>query len=250
MSYLTDIYFECGAVRLLPELLEKFQIHRALVITDRGVVQCGLLARLPVTPHALFDDVQTNPTQSTAMAAVQLYRSGDCDGLVAFGGGAPIDLAKIVALLVHHPLPLKQYAIVHGGIPRITANMPPLIAIPTTAGSGSEVGRAALVTLMEEGVAEKRGFLSPHLLPKAAICDPELTCSLPAGLTAATGMDSISHCIETFCSPRHNPAADALALDGLGRGFRHIEIACGNPGDLVARSEMMLCSLLAGLAFQ
>ncbi len=158
-----------------------------------------------------------------------------------------MDLAKVVGLLVGHELPLEQYAIVRGGVPRITASIPPVVAIPTTAGSGSEVGRAALVRV-ESG--EKLGFLSPHLIPKAAVCDPELTVSLPTGLTAATGMDAISHCVETFLSPRINPVADAIALDALARGVANVEVATRDGANLAARSDMMWCSLEAGLTFQ
>src|SRR6185437_14477942 len=160
---------------------------------------------------------------------------------------SPIDLAKAVALLVHHVLPLEQYAFVRGGLTRITSRIPPLIAIPTTAGTGSEVGRAAVMTL---GSGEKLGIISPHLIPKAAVCDPELTVGLPPILTAGSGMDAISHCIETFCSPRKNSVADAIALEGLSRGWRHLETATHHGANLSARSEMMLCSLHGGLTFQ
>lgn len=125
--------------------------------------------------------------------------------------------------------------------------MRPFIAIPTTSGSGSEVVRAALVTVEEVG---KLGFLSKYLLPTAAICDPELTVELPSLLTAATGMDAISHCVETFCSPRYNPIADAIALKGLERGYRNIFKVTNNGTDRNARAEMMMCSLQGGLAFQ
>ncbi len=247
MTYLTDIYFHSGAVALLSELLEKFGAGRPMVVTDRGIVQSGLLDQLKITPSATFDRVETNPTEASALQAIDLYRAENCDSLVAFGGGSPIDLAKIVALLVHHEGPLEQYAMLRGGIGKITSRMPPLIAVPTTAGSGSEVGRAALLTL---GSGPKLGFLSPHLLPKAAVCDPALTLSMGPKLTAGTGMDAISHCVEAFCSPRQNPVADAIALDGLVRGWRNIEIACTHGQDLAARSQMMLCSLQGGLAFQ
>jgi len=141
---------------------------------------------------------------------------------------------------------LEQYAILSGGTSRITRNIPPIIAIPTTAGSGSEVGRAALLTVKE---GKKLGFLSDHLLPSATICDPGLTLDMPAMLTAATGMDALSHCVETFCSARYNPVADAIALDGLERGYHNIGPATKAPNRHV-RAEMMMCSLEGGLAFQ
>jgi 4-hydroxybutyrate dehydrogenase len=246
-SYLTDIYFDFGAVKMLPELLKKYKVLRPLIVTDKGLVELGILKKFNIETPVVFDAVETNPTESMVMQAVELYRKSGCDGIVAAGGGSPIDLAKCVSILVNHPPPLEQYAILRNGISRITGNMPPFIAIPTTSGSGSEVGRAALVTVAGAG---KLGFLSNYLLPKATICDAELTIELPSLLTAGTGMDAISHCVETFCSPRYNPIADAIALDGLERGFNSIIKATCNGTDRQARSEMMLCSLQGGLAFQ
>lgn len=247
LSYISDVYLHFGAIRVLPELQHKFGMTRPLIVTDRGVVECGLLDQLHISAAAVFDRVVPNPTQSCAVECLEHYRSEDCDSLIAFGGGSPIDLAKCVALMVHHEPPLEQYAIVHGGPSKIRAAIPPLIAIPTTAGSGSEVGRAALLTLSS---GDKLGFLSPHLAPKAAICDPELTLTVPPQLTAGTGMDAISHCMEAFCSTKENPVADAIALDGLGRGYRNIEISFRDPLNRAARSEMMICSLEGGLSFQ
>ncbi|MEX0760747.1 MAG: iron-containing alcohol dehydrogenase, partial [Tistlia sp.] len=158
-----------------------------------------------------------------------------------------IDLAKGVALLATHPGPLEQYAAILGGVPKITERVAPLIAIPTTAGTGSEVGRAALITLRD---GRKLGFLAPHMIPRVALCDPELTLGLPARLTAATGMDAITHCVETFLSPRDNPPAEAIALDGLARGWSHIRRAVAAGSDRQARREMLLSSLMGGMTFQ
>ncbi len=246
-TYLTDIYFDFGAVKLLPDLLNKYRVLRPLTITDKGLVNLGILKKLGIETPVVFDEIETNPTESMALAAVERYKESGCDGIVAAGGGSAIDLAKCVAILINHPPPLEQYAILRNGISKITANMPPLIAVPTTAGSGSEVGRAALVTVAGAG---KLGFLSNHLLPTATICDAELTIELPSSLTAGTGMDAISHCVETFCSSRYNPVADAISLDGLERGFNNIIKATHNGTDRHARKEMMLCSLQGGLAFQ
>lgn len=245
--YLTDIYFGFGTLASLPALLKKYSISRPLVITDKALVKAGIIERLNVSAAVVFDEVETNPTQSMALAAVKEYIQSNCDGMIAAGGGSSIDLAKCVALLVHHPPPLEQYAIAAGGISKITSQIPPFIAVPTTAGSGSEVGRAALLTVTN---SRKLGFLSNYLLPTAAICDPELTLSMPPLLTAATGMDALSHCIETFCSTRLNPVADAIALDGLERGYKNIIKATNSGTDRKAREEMMMCSLQGGLAFQ
>lgn len=247
MSYLSDIYFQRGGVALVRELVDTHGITRPLIVTDAGLVQFGLVGRLGLGDAPVFDDVVTNPTEASAHAGLAAFRAGRCDGIVALGGGSPLDLAKIIALMVHHEGPLADYAILAGGIGRITDRVPPMIAAPTTAGSGSEVGRAALVTL-DDG--RKMGFLSRHFLPRAAVLDAELTASMPPGLTAGTGMDAVSHCIETFCSTKLNPVADAIALDGLARGWGAIGAAFADGADLDARDQMLLCSLAGGLAFQ
>ncbi|MDX7953991.1 iron-containing alcohol dehydrogenase, partial [Lichenihabitans sp. Uapishka_5] len=200
---------------------------------------------LPGAP--LFADTPANPTESAVRAGLDYYRAAGCDGLVAVGGGSPIDLAKGIGLMATHPGPLETYAAILGGMTRITAAAAPVIAIPTTAGTGSEVGRAALLTL-DDG--RKLGFISPHLIPRQAICDPDLTLGLPAGLTAATGMDALTHCIETFLSPRDNPPADAIALDGAARAWRALPTAVADGRDAEARRDMMMAALQGGLTFQ
>ncbi|MCB1498315.1 MAG: iron-containing alcohol dehydrogenase [Bauldia sp.] len=250
ITYLTTIEFGAGAVGGLGEQLAAVGVSRPLIVSDRGLEATGLVGRIAAlcpAGSATFLDVPTNPTESACAAALAVYRAARCDGLVAAGGGSPIDLAKGVALLATHSGPLESYAAILGGIPRITAAVAPVIAIPTTAGTGSEVGRAALITL-DDG--RKLGFISPHLIPKRAICDPELTVGLPPGLTAATGLDALSHCIETFLSPRFNPPAEAIALDGAGRIWSAIDRAVSHGADLAARTEMMMGALEGGLTFQ
>jgi alcohol dehydrogenase class IV len=233
ITYLTRIQFGAGALSCLAEELKLLGARNPLMITDRGVVAAGLAERvttlIPGTVP-IFDETPGNPTETAVATAAGAYRAAGCDGIVALGGGSSLDLAKATALVVSHPGPLAHYAAILGGVARITAAMPPVVAIPTTAGTGSEVGRAALIN--------------------AAICDPELTLGLPPALTAATGMDAISHCIETFLSPRFNPPADAIALDGLARALRWLPEAVGDGGNLAARSEMMMAALQGGLCFQ
>jgi 4-hydroxybutyrate dehydrogenase len=250
ITYLTRIQFGAGALSCLADELGLLGARAPLLITDRGVVAAGLAARVTATLPGevlVFDETPGNPTEAAMRQAASAYVQGGCDSIVALGGGSSIDLAKAVALIVSHPGPLAQYAAILGGVPRITAAMPPVIAIPTTAGTGSEVGRAALITL-DDG--RKLGFISPHLIPNVAICDPALTLGLPPLLTAATGMDAISHCIETFLSPRFNPPADAIALDGLARAVRWLPEAFADGGNLNARSEMMMAALQGGMCFQ
>jgi alcohol dehydrogenase class IV len=250
IAYLTGIELGVGAIASLAEATEEFGMRRPLLVADKGVLAAGLVtkatAHLPAgTP--LFLETPPNPTESAVLAALAQYRAEGCDGIVALGGGSPIDLAKGVALLATHDGPLEQYAMIYGGLGRITNKVAPVIAIPTTAGTGAEVGRAALLTL-DDG--RKLGFISPYLIPKRAISDPELTLGLPPGLTAATGLDALSHCIETLCSPRFNPPAEAIALDGAGRIWRSIETACRDGRNVEARGEMLMGALMGGLAFQ
>ena len=248
--YLTTVEFGAGAVSVLPQALNDVGVSRPLFVSDRGLLAAGLAERVhalcpPDTP--MFLDVPTNPTEAALQSALQVYRSAACDGVVAAGGGSPIDLAKGIALLATHPGPLESYAAIYGGVPRITSAVAPVIAVPTTAGTGTEVGRASLLTL-DDG--RKLGFISPHLIPKRAICDPELTVGLPPFLTAATGLDALAHCIETLLSPRYNPPAEAIALDGAGRIWRHLRRAVSDGTDLTARNELMMGALEGGLTFQ
>ena len=171
----------------------------------------------------------------------------DCDGLVAVGGGSSIDLAKGVAIAATHPGPLKTYATIEGGSARITERVAPIIAVPTTSGTGSEAARGAIIIVDDH---RKLGFHSWHLVPKTAICDPELTVGLPPKLTAATGMDAIAHCMETFMAAAFNPPADGIALDGLERAWAHIVRATQNGNDLEARTQLMSASMQGAMAFQ
>ncbi len=249
--YVTNILIEPGVLGQLSAECERHGIRRPLVVTDAGVRAAGLLERtiaaLGGLPHAVYDGTPSNPTEAAVRAAVAIFREQRCDGLIALGGGSAIDCAKGVAIAATHEGPLKTYATIEGGSPRITAAVPPLIAIPTTAGTGSEVARGAIV-IVEDG--RKLGFHSWHLVPRTALLDPELTLGLPPLLTAATGMDAIAHCMETFMAPAFNPPADGIALDGLRRGWLHIERATRNGQDTEARLHMMSASMQGAMAFQ
>jgi alcohol dehydrogenase class IV len=188
IQYLTTIEFETGAVVRAAGLVAGLGIRKPLLVTDPGLAAGPVFARVrallgPLAP-VVFDRTPQNPDEASVEAAVALYQAHGCDGVVALGGGSSIDLGKAVALLATHPGPLEQYAMILGGLPRITGAVAPLVAIPTTAGTGSEVGRGALITLRD---GRKLGFISPHMIPRLALCDPELTIGLPPRLTAATG---------------------------------------------------------------
>lgn len=249
ITYLTRIEFGEGELRRLPEFLAELGARRPLIATDRGIVASGLAARvtdlLPGAP--LFDGTPANPTEEAVRAALALYRAEGCDAILGFGGGSSIDLAKAVRLLTGHAEPLVQYAAVEGGSARIHGRICPMIAIPTTAGTGSEVGRGALITLAD---GRKLGILSPHILPSIALCDPELTYGLPPMLTAATGMDAISHCLETFMAPAFNPPAEAIALHGLAAALGAIETAVAEGRQAEARRQMMVAAFEGAMAFQ
>ena len=249
--YVTQIHIDFGALVQLRSECARVGMHRPLIVTDAGVKAAGLLARtleaLGDLNAAVFDETPSNPTEAAVRAATAVYREAACDGLVALGGGSAIDCAKGVAIAATHEGPLKTYATIEGGSPRITADVAPLIAVPTTAGTGSEVARGAIL-IVDDG--RKLGFHSWHLVPKAAILDPELTLGLPPRLTAATGMDAIAHCMETFMASAFNPPADGIALDGLARGWAHIERATRDGQDREARLNMMSASMQGAMAFQ
>ena len=251
IQYLTQIQFECGALRLLRSECERVGISRPLIVTDAGVKAAGILQRalnaLGDMPAAVFDQTPSNPTEAAVRAAAALYRAQGCDGLIAVGGGSAIDCAKGVAIAATHEGPLTHYATIEGGSARITDKVAPLIAVPTTSGTGSEVARGAIIIVDDH---RKLGFHSWYLVPKSAICDPELTLGLPARLTAATGMDAVAHCMETFMSAAFNPPADGIALDGLERAWAHIERATTDGTDIEARRQLMSASMQGAMAFQ
>lgn len=251
IQYLTQIELDFGALRLLPGECERVGITRPLVVTDAGVRDAGILKKVQEALGGLraevFDATPSNPTEAAVRAAAAIYRQGGCDGLIAVGGGSAIDCAKGVAIAATHEGPLTTYATIEGGSPRITPSVAPLIAVPTTSGTGSEVARGAII-IVDDG--RKLGFHSWHLMPKAAICDPELTLGLPPKLTAATGMDAIAHCMETFMSAAFNPPADGIALDGLARGWSYIERATKDGSDRDARLNLMSASMQGAMAFQ
>lgn len=252
ITYLTKIQFDYGAVSLLADEMPALGLSRPLIITDKGVIAAGLLTPVeaalpPGTVFSIFDDTPENPTEAATMAALEQYRRENCDCLIGLGGGSSMDLAKGVALMATHPGTLAEYMAVLGGAPKITAAVAPVIAIPTTSGTGSEVGRGAVIILAD---GRKLALLSPHLLPKLAICDPELTLGLPAQLTAGTGMDAFAHCFETFCAPAVNPPAEAIALDGFTRAVRYLERAYQDGSDREARWNMMMAAMEGAMAFQ
>ncbi|MBX5483306.1 MAG: iron-containing alcohol dehydrogenase [Myxococcaceae bacterium] len=254
MAWPTRIVLGPGAVERLPAQVARLGMKHPLVVTDAGVVKAGLAQRIfdvlrkADVPFDVFDRVQPNPTDRDADEGLAAYRRGNCHGIVALGGGSSLDAAKLVQLLTTHPPPLSRYDDATGGDRFVEDNLPPLIAIPTTAGTGSEVGRAGVATLPDTG--RKTVIFSPYLLPKAAICDPELTVGLPPHLTAATGLDAFTHCVEAYLANGFHPLADAVAIDGIQRVARSLPVAFRDGTDLFARTDMMVAALEGATAFQ
>ena len=250
LTYLTTTHFDFGSVQNLNTELGKAGITRVFIATDAGVRAAGLVDKVTDAleddlPISIFDETPGNPTEAAVTKAFEQYTADGCDGVLAIGGGSAMDLGKAVALLAGSGGPLAQYDPLAGGGQLVKA-VAPILAVPTTAGTGSEVS-VGFVIIMDDG--RKLTFASPLFIPKAAICDPELTLGLPSTMTAATGMDAITHCIEAFLTPGINPPADGVALDGLWRGWRHLPEAVKNGQDREARWQMMMCSTEGALSF-
>jgi 4-hydroxybutyrate dehydrogenase len=240
-------YFAKGAVRVLPSELVALGVKRPLLLTDAGLVKCGVFdmvaAKLAEIDYAVFDAVPENPTYEGVDRAAAIYRAQQCDGVVAIGGGSVIDTAKLTAVLAGHPGQASDYV---GHSDRVTAATAPLIVVPTTAGTGSEASPDA--GIHPDARSTSSGITSRHVVPRAAICDPETTISMPPRLTAATGLDALSHCIEGFLSKTFCPPADAMALDGIRRVFRHLPSATADGSNPDARMEMIIAAFEGGVA--
>ena len=250
LTYLTTTHFDYGALEQLPKELKKAGVTKPLIATDKGLVAAGLVDQVVGAlggefAATVFDETPGNPTEEAVKLAFDQYTSEGCDGVVALGGGSSMDLGKAVALLAGSGGPLEQYDPLIGGA-KLIKSVAPVIAVPTTSGTGSEVS-IGFVIILEDG--RKMTFASPLCIPKAAICDPELTMGLPAAMTAATGMDAITHCIEAFLTPQVNPPAEGVALDGLWRGWQYLPRAVRDGSDRDARWQMMMCSTEGALAF-
>ncbi|MDQ3263939.1 MAG: iron-containing alcohol dehydrogenase [Myxococcota bacterium] len=254
MSFPTKVVLGPGALQRTPAQAQRLAMRRPLVVTDAGVVKAGLAEKLFAVlrkadlAYEVFDQVQPNPTEKDALDGVRVYKEKGCHGIIALGGGSPLDAAKLVQLLATHEGPLSRYDDAAGGDKYVRDDLPPLIAIPTTAGTGSEVSRSGVATLEDTG--RKTVIFSPALMPKAAICDPELTLGLPPGPTAATGMDAFTHCLEAYISNGVHPLADALAIDGIHRVARSLEVAVREGSNLAARTDMMVAAMQGAIAFQ
>ena len=252
LNYSNRPYFDHGALEYISEVLENLNISKPLICTDPGLLDIGMVDLIrnnisnQYTP-VIFDQTPANPTEEAVEIALAKYKLEGCDGVVGFGGGSSIDLGKAVALMANHEGSVVDYSVNEGGLMKITETVP-MIAIPTTSGTGSEVS-AGSVIVMRDG--RKLILASSHLVPNAAICDPDLTVGLPPVLTAGAGMDALTHCVEAVLSPAIDPPAEAVGLDGIERVIRGNNLikAVEDGSNKEARWNMMMASTEGALAF-
>ena len=254
-SYPTAIKFGPGRIAELAQACAQAGIRKPLLVTDRG------LAALPVTQstldvmeaaglgRAIFAEVDPNPTEINLQAGVQAYRQGGHDGVIAFGGGSGLDLGKMVAFMAGQTRPLWDFEDIGDWWTRADSDaIAPIVAVPTTAGTGSEVGRASVITNSQSH--EKKIIFHPKVLPSAVICDPELTVGMPRAITAGTGLDAFAHCVEAFSSPHYHPMSQGIALEGMRLVIENLPRAYHDGGDIDARAQMMSAAMMGAVAFQ
>ncbi len=251
-SFPTTIHFGAGARKLVAAHLVAQGIKRPLLVTDRGIAGLPLLKRflqeLPGLDVGVFSDISGNPVRSQVMVGAEGYRAHRADAVIGLGGGAALDVAKAVALMATHPGDILEYAWDHPQVRPMDQPLPWFVALPTTAGTGSEVGRSSVIS--DDVTHIKKIIFSPLLLARAVFADPELTLDLPSLITAATGMDALTHNIESYLSPAYHPLCDGIALEGVRIAARALPRAVADGHDLAARSDMLMSSMMGAIAFQ
>ncbi len=251
-SFPTTIHFGAGARKLVAAHLLAQGVKRPLLVTDRGIAALPLLKNflqdLPGLDVSVFSDISGNPVRSQVMLGADAYRAHQADAVIGLGGGAALDVAKAVALMATHPGDILEYAWDHPQVRPMDRPLPWFVALPTTAGTGSEVGRSAVIS--DDATHIKKIIFSPLLLAKAVFADPELTLDLPSMITAATGMDALTHNIESYLSPAYHPLCDGIALEGVRIAARALPRAVADGHDLAARSDMLMSSMMGAIAFQ
>lgn len=254
-NYPTAIRFGAGRIRELPEACRTLGIARPLIVTDPALAKLPMIAAASRMlsdaglPAAVFADIQGNPVEENVTRGVEVFRKGSHDGVIAFGGGSAIDVGKAVALMVGQSRSIFDFEDREDWYTRVNVNgMAPVIAVPTTAGTGSEVGRSSVITDVRDHT--KKIIFHPRMLPALVIEDPELTVGLPPHVTAATGMDALSHCIEAYCSPFYHPLADGIAVEGMRLVKEWLPVAVRDGSNIEARSHMLIASSMGATAFQ
>ena len=254
-SYPTSIRFGAGRIVEIAEACKDIGIKKPLLVTDKG------LAKLDITNKTLdilckaglgrsiFSDVDPNPTELNATSGIAIFKEGKHDGVIAFGGGSGIDLGKLIAFMVGQKRPIWDFEDVGDWWTRAeTTGIKPIIAIPTTAGTGSEVGRASVITNSQ--TKEKKIIFHPKFLPEVVICDPELTVGMPSSITAGTGMDAFAHCLEAYCSPHYHPLSQGIALEGMRLVKENLPIVFKDGNNISGRAHMMSAAIMGATAFQ
>ena len=253
-SFPTAIAFGPGAASRLPEYLKEVGISKPLIITDPGLMKTDVYPAIQgiltdaALPFAVFGAVHPNPLDEDVAKALDIFRSEGCDGVIGLGGGSALDTAKVVPVLAVNKGNVNDYDCSTGGNQHIKGSLPAVIAVPTTAGTGSEVGRCSVIT----SVALGRKFMVCHplMMPALALLDPELTVGLPPFLTASTGMDAFTHCVESLTAPVFHPMCDAIAVKGIELVAQYLEKAVADPKDIEARGYMQLAAMMGAVAFQ
>jgi alcohol dehydrogenase class IV len=254
-SYPTSIRFGAGRIREIADACALAGIRRPLLVTDRGLAGMDITARTlslleeAGLGRAIFADVDANPDDRNVAEGMRVYREGGFDGVVAFGGGSGLDLAKVLAFMAGQTRPLWDFEDIGDWWTRANPDgIHPIVAVPTTAGTGSEVGRASVIT--NTAIHEKKIIFHPKMLPSVVICDPELTVGMPKAITAGTGVDAFAHCVEAFCSPHYHPMSQGIALEGMRLIKRYLPRAYADGTDIEARAHMMSAAAMGATAFQ
>lgn len=254
-NYPTSVKFGCGRIAELPDHCKTLNMKRPLIVTDPGLANLPMIRDAVARniaaglPTSVFSEIQGNPIGKNVEDGVKAFKDGKHDGVIAFGGGSALDAAKAIALMVGQSRSLWDFEDVDDWFTRVNvAGMAPVIAVPTTSGTGSEVGRASVIT--DERTHVKKIIFHPKMLPAIVIDDPELTVGLPPHITAATGMDALSHCLEAYCAPGYHPMADGIGLEGIRLVKEWLPIAVKDGKNLVARSHMMAAASMGATAFQ
>ncbi len=251
-SFPTRIEYGPGAMKDFTAIVKEAGGQKGLIVTDKGIEKVGTVKQLQDyftevgVETVIFSDVKSNPTEENVLEGTKVYKDSNCDFIVALGGGSPIDTGKTIKVMATHDGPLEKYDDTKGGDKYIKNNMPPFYAIPTTAGTGSEVGRSSVITVNNV----KTIIFSPYMMPDIAVLDPLITVSLPAKLTAATGVDAFVHNLEAYIMETFHPMADGLAKEAMEMCVKYLPTAVSNGSDIEARGNMLMASTMGAIAFQ